>query len=145
MGFISNLNRRLRFGGLQGPELKTILEIGSKSPNWPALFSLLNHQYWTRSWIIQEIAVAEPVHISYGGSILPWEYFASTIEMLTTQDVGSLFIPSTPVTAPRQRLRIPIRGTDCIRLISRIRSRIQQESCRHWPPQNYNGSSFMGC
>ena len=49
MGFISNLNRRLRFGGLQGPELQTILEIGSKSPNWPALFSLLNHQYWTRS------------------------------------------------------------------------------------------------
>ena len=45
MGFISNLNRRLRFGGLQGPELKTILEIGSQSPKWPALFSLLNHQY----------------------------------------------------------------------------------------------------
>jgi hypothetical protein len=129
MGFISNLNRRLRFGGLQGPELKTILEIGSKSPNWRALFSLLNHQYWTRSWIIQEIAVAEPVHISYGGSILTWEYFASTIEMLTTQDVGSLFIPSTPVTAPRQRLRVPIRGTDCIRLISRIRSTVQRESC----------------
>jgi hypothetical protein len=49
--------------------------------------------------------------------------------MLTTQDVGSLFIPSSPVTAPRQRFRVPIRGTNCIRLISRIRSRIQQESC----------------
>jgi hypothetical protein len=71
MGFISNLNRRLRFGGLHGPELKTILEIGSKSPKWPALFSLLNYQYWTRSWIIQEIAVAELVHIFYGDSILP--------------------------------------------------------------------------
>ena len=47
--FLRTRNRRLRFGGLQGPELQTILEIGSKSPNRPALFSLLNHQYWTRS------------------------------------------------------------------------------------------------
>ncbi len=125
MGFIANLNRRLRFGGLKGSELKTILQIGTTSPKWPALFTLLNHPYWTRSWIIQEIAVAKTVNIFYGNAILSWDYFASTIEMLHTQDVGGLFIVSSVVAPPRT---MPFRGAGCIRSISRIRSTIERQS-----------------
>jgi hypothetical protein len=122
MGLIANLNRRLRFGGLEGSELRNILQIGTTSPKWPALFALLNHPYWKRSWIIQQIAVAERVNIFYGNAILAWHYFASTIEMLHDQNVGSLFIISSDVAPPRT---MPFR----IRSISRIRSKIEQQSC----------------
>ncbi|PMD14705.1 HET-domain-containing protein [Hyaloscypha hepaticicola] len=125
MSFLANLHRRLRLGGLEGSELKTILQIGTTSPNWPALFTLLNHSYWTRSWVIQEIAVAETVNIFYGNAILSWDFFSSTIEMLHTQDVGGLFIVSSIVAPPRT---MPFRGAGCIRSISRIRSTIKQQS-----------------
>ena len=126
IGFIANLNRRLRFGGLEGSELRNILQIGTTSPKWPALFTLLNHLYWKRSQIIQEIAIAERVNIFYGNAILLWHYFASTIKMLHNQNVGGLFVVSFAVAPPQT---MPFRGVSCIRSISRIRSKIEQQSC----------------
>jgi hypothetical protein len=37
-----------------------------RNPQWAAVSSLLKHPYWTRVWVIQEIANAKRLHILYG-------------------------------------------------------------------------------
>jgi hypothetical protein len=56
---------------LRIPESPTLDEIQFSprqhlySNEWTALSKLLNHAYWTRTWIIQEIAAAQRVHVMY--------------------------------------------------------------------------------
>ncbi|KAN0113355.1 Heterokaryon incompatibility protein (HET) domain containing protein [Hyaloscypha variabilis] len=44
---------------------------------WDAILHLCQRPYWTRRWIIQEIALAKNVIICYGAVKIPWLLFAS--------------------------------------------------------------------
>jgi hypothetical protein len=51
-------------GGLEGKVLKRM---------WQARIKFTTQNYWTRCWIVQELALAKKVHIVYGGQILKWD------------------------------------------------------------------------
>ncbi len=45
---------------------------GQISPGWNALAKLINHPYWTRVWIVQEVARGATLRIFYGENELDW-------------------------------------------------------------------------
>lgn len=105
-------------------ELKTILGIGSKSPGWSAFCLLLAHPYWTRVWIIQEVAIASNVYISYGGESITWDYFISVIRGLYRQGMGSVFILTEVDRIPQS---LPIDGKNQINMIADIRDQLSSK------------------
>jgi hypothetical protein len=50
-------------------------QLGVRQPQWLTTTRLLNHAYWSRVWIIQEIANAKNLRILYGDRELPMEAF----------------------------------------------------------------------
>jgi len=122
--YVLILHSKLNFYKLGDAERKSILGIGTKSVFWPALFDLLNHPYWSRVWIIQEIAVARTVHIYYGGAILTWDLFSSVMRDIRMQSVGSLFVLSSLEQIPQA---LPFRGSDRVLSISATRSAVEMK------------------
>ena len=57
-----------------------------RSPEWRTLSKLLNHAYWTRTWITQEIAAAQRVHVIHSRKYLQWEYLAAFAITFSTTD-----------------------------------------------------------
>lgn len=51
-------------GGLDGRVLKRM---------WWARTKFVFRSYWTRCWIVQELALAKKIHIVYGGQMLKWD------------------------------------------------------------------------
>src|SRR5271155_2351798 len=89
-----------------------------------ALFDLVNHPYWSRIWIIQEIAVARTVHIYYGGATFTWDLFSSVMRDIRMQSVGSLFVLSSLDQIPQA---LPFRGSDRVLSISATRSAVEMK------------------
>jgi hypothetical protein len=50
--------------------------IKEENSKWLALRRLMNHGYWKRAWVIQEVVMAKSVHINYAGNWYEWEFFA---------------------------------------------------------------------
>jgi hypothetical protein len=48
-------------------------EIGT--PGWKAFVKLLQNPYFTRVWVVQEIAVGSNVQLYHGGRYIPWDIF----------------------------------------------------------------------
>jgi hypothetical protein len=57
---------------------------------WAALINLLAHPFWTRAWIIQEIAVAKHVHILYGGNYINWDDFVLVMRAFSNHGFGTI-------------------------------------------------------
>ncbi len=53
--------------------------INDSNPKWRALGSMLDNEYWSRVWIVQEIVVSRQVDILYGGPWFDWNLFAPII------------------------------------------------------------------
>lgn len=53
--------------------------IKEESPKWLALKGLLNHSYWKRAWVVQEIVLAKSLHINYAGYWYDWSIVAPII------------------------------------------------------------------
>ncbi|KAL5410048.1 hypothetical protein PMIN03_005624 [Paraphaeosphaeria minitans] len=47
------------------------------SVGWEVLTRLFQREYWTRAWIVQEIAMAQKIIVVYGDNELPWNDIAS--------------------------------------------------------------------
>ncbi|PMD62302.1 HET-domain-containing protein [Hyaloscypha bicolor E] len=65
-------------------------DIDAPNPKWTAVRRLLYHPYWSRVWVIQEVAVAKVVHIIYGGRYIDWDLFATVMRALESEKAGSL-------------------------------------------------------
>ena len=65
-------------------------DMDTPSPKWTAVRRLLYHAYWSRVWIIQEVAVAKVVHIIYGGRYIDWDLFVTIMRALESEKAGSL-------------------------------------------------------
>lgn len=48
----------------------------ARSPQWRAISDLFNDEYFTRAWVIQEIAVGQKTELYVGGMYIPWILFA---------------------------------------------------------------------
>jgi len=46
----------------------------------PAISSLLQRPYWTRAWIIQELAKASKAEVWCGADVLPWDVFVRGVQ-----------------------------------------------------------------
>lgn len=49
---------------------------------WEALDSLMNRPWWTRSWVVQEVAVSTNVHVVCGEDVVEWEVFPSAASVV---------------------------------------------------------------
>jgi hypothetical protein len=124
MRFISRLYAKMHKYDLSNEELKSILAIGSQSPGWPAFCHLLGLPYWTRVWIIQEVAVASNVYISYGGESMTWEFFISVLRGLYREGMGSVFVLSEVDHIPQS---LPIQEKNQIYMVADIRDRVRSK------------------
>jgi len=64
--------------------------INDKNPKWTAIGSMLENEYWSRVWIVQEIVVSRQVDILYGGRWFDWNLFAPTIMSLHSESPNGL-------------------------------------------------------
>lgn len=64
--------------------------------NWFALGELMRDRWFSRRWVVQEIALAREASVHCGGSYVRWSDFADAATLLAThqEDVKSLFDPS---------------------------------------------------
>ena len=67
------------------------------SPRWLALVQLLKKPYFSRIWVLQEIAVASNVQVLHGGIYIPWEImFKIMTDLWHPHRRGSLSYTSNP-------------------------------------------------
>ncbi|KAI0096433.1 HET-domain-containing protein [Nemania sp. FL0031] len=52
----------------------------AKSPQWRSIANLFNDEYFTRSWVIQEIAAGQKIELYLGGAYIPWMIFAEVAD-----------------------------------------------------------------
>ncbi|KAI1427834.1 putative heterokaryon incompatibility protein [Xylaria sp. FL1777] len=91
IGFLAHLRRRVESDDPVERASRPLTQLNIEHPYWPALNRLIKHDYWTRSWVIQEIAVSKNVIISYGGELITWDYFSSLIRLLFDTDPNSVW------------------------------------------------------
>lgn len=91
IGLLAHLHRRIQFDDPIERASRPLMELNIEHPSWPSLIKLINNDYWTRCWIIQEIAVSQKTIISYGGELITWDYFCSLIETLFGSDPNSVW------------------------------------------------------
>jgi hypothetical protein len=73
---------RMRRAARQGSNLLG----GRRSPQWAAMSKLLNQPYWTRVWIIQEIANAKKLRVMCGDREISWDDLAFMILSFLDQE-----------------------------------------------------------
>jgi hypothetical protein len=59
------------------------------SPGWEALSRLFRREYWTRAWIVQEIAMAQKLVVVYGDNELPWDEISTFAHAFHNPDNNS--------------------------------------------------------
>jgi hypothetical protein len=65
------------------------------TPSWVALSRLLAHRWFRRVWVIQEIAVAKRVWVTYGGGMLNWDVISSGLVMFGRHEMAGLLSTET--------------------------------------------------
>ncbi|KAI3319426.1 putative heterokaryon incompatibility protein [Xylariaceae sp. AK1471] len=91
IGFLAHLRRRIDFDDPVERASRPLLDLNIENPSWSALTRLINHDYWTRCWVIQEIAASKNVIISYGGELVTWDHFSSLIEIIFNSDPNTVW------------------------------------------------------
>lgn len=84
---------------------------------WRRFQRLLEHEFWTRAWIIQEIVVARSVKILYGSRLMPWELFSRIVICFKSNDDQGVRVLLMRGVEPR-RIKACNYGID---FISRLR------------------------
>ena len=56
--------------------------VKSKRRQWAALLKMLQHPWFERVWVVQEVALSTKVQVRYGDEIIDWETLAEGVEKL---------------------------------------------------------------
>ncbi|KAI1198955.1 putative heterokaryon incompatibility protein [Nemania serpens] len=91
VGFLAHLRWRMTLADPVERASRPLTELNIENPSWAALTKLINHDYWSRSWVIQEIAVSKKIIISYGGELITWDHFASLIQVMFHTDPNTVW------------------------------------------------------
>ena len=67
----------------------------NKTPAWEALSRLLAHPWFSRVWIIQEVAVAKKVWVTYGGGMLHWDVISFGLVAFGRHEMAGLLSAKT--------------------------------------------------
>jgi hypothetical protein len=62
--------------------VETLLKTLGGDPGWSAIHHLFEHPWFSRIWVVQEIAVASTVNVMYGGIHINWDIIAAAIKVL---------------------------------------------------------------
>ncbi|KAJ3577826.1 hypothetical protein NPX13_g2737 [Xylaria arbuscula] len=55
------------------------------NPRWRAMADLFSNEYFTRAWVIQEIAVGQKTELYLGGVYVPWMLFSEVVNWCFSQ------------------------------------------------------------
>ncbi|KAI0012237.1 HET-domain-containing protein [Xylariaceae sp. FL0662B] len=89
-----------------GLEFNSLYSSEWRSPRWRAMTRLFTNEYFSRAWIIQEVAVGQKVELYFGGLYIPWAIFFAV--------ASSCFDPhrrNMLMVADRQEMSTWIRGS----------------------------------
>src|SRR6266516_3748435 len=67
------------------------------SPSWLALIELFNHPWFSRVWVIQEVAVASKVRLIYGGWVIHWDMLLSCLKLFVQPELQVLLTTTEDV------------------------------------------------
>jgi Heterokaryon incompatibility protein (HET) len=68
-----------------------ILESNLAATKWKAFLELLNHPWFERVWVIQELASARSVDIIYGGYRISWRLFLTDLTIVHRDEMKDVF------------------------------------------------------
>lgn len=113
----------------KGPDLYAKYTYPSSRQNWRGLVELLNHQWFHRSWIIQEVTVPSEVHVVYGGHYISFDVLISVISLFFELDMASLLLKSSQDLHALQNSTLGIRNA---RMIWQIQTKIRKGEALPW-------------
>ncbi|CAL3973716.1 unnamed protein product [Diplocarpon coronariae] len=96
--FIISLGAKVYFFGQTTQDLLQEFE-GSKDIGWKYLAILLSNPWFTRSWMLQEVALAEHVQLVFGGLTLEWKHFEKALPIIGDPLLGR-FLGSSDAEHP---------------------------------------------
>ncbi|KAM0330173.1 hypothetical protein ACHAQA_004346 [Verticillium albo-atrum] len=94
-----------------------------RSPRWLAIGHVLAHPYFSRIWMVQEVAVNKTLHVVYGRETLKWDTLAPVLLRLFLSFEFSIMIEDSEVPDHKQ---MPIAATNSL-LLHRVRKVYQGE------------------
>ncbi|KAK4158933.1 heterokaryon incompatibility protein-domain-containing protein [Cladorrhinum sp. PSN259] len=105
-----------------------------RSARWLALGDMMEHPYFTRIWMVQEVAVNKVVHIVYGGQLLNWDTVTLVFRTMFLSNRLSLLVEDTAVVGRKRyglssysavfldRVRDAVQGGEPVDLVYLLRS-----------------------
>ncbi|KAK4122210.1 hypothetical protein N657DRAFT_494594 [Parathielavia appendiculata] len=73
-----------------------------RSARWLALGDMMEHPYFTRIWIVQEVAANENVHVVYGGQLINWDTLMRVLPPLLMANRLSMLVEDTAVVGTKR-------------------------------------------
>jgi hypothetical protein len=67
------------------PELDKLIKDKAHSEQWLLIVKLMKLEWFTRRWVIQELALAKSATVRWGTESMPWEEFADAIALFMTR------------------------------------------------------------
>jgi hypothetical protein len=113
----------------KGPDLYAQYMDPRSRQNWRGLVELLNHQWFHRSWIIQEVTVPSEVHVVYGGHYISFDVLISVISLFFELDMANLLLNSSQDFHVLQNIALGIRNA---RMIWQIQTKIREREALPW-------------
>ncbi|PQE15262.1 Heterokaryon incompatibility protein [Rutstroemia sp. NJR-2017a BBW] len=93
---------------------------------WPAVVRLFSHPWFSRAWVVQELALPRTLHVIYGEICLDWEMIAATSRIMMDP-----FIVGITQTDRALNMDLSRKGRlvqlENIRIMGWIRSQVQKD------------------
>jgi hypothetical protein len=74
---------------LQLSNFDTLCENEAATPKWDALLELMQRPWFSRRWVVQEIALAKRARIYCGKESIPWRKFAIAVELFVEVETAT--------------------------------------------------------
>jgi len=124
IGLLAHIARRIELDDAVERRSRPLNQLTVESPDWPALTGLIKNDYWSRCWVIQEIAVPKKVIISYGGELITWDYFSFMIRTMFSGDFNSIWHISKIYPHDLKLEHFPMHAGLQIVMLSDVRERV---------------------
>jgi Heterokaryon incompatibility protein (HET) len=107
---------------------ESISPSASRSRQWSALLTFLQHPWFARVWVVQEVALSPAVNVRYGDEVIEWKVITNAVKMIHNLRNFRLWLEWSH--------GVQIRHTEHSSLYNIIRMDELRE--RFWPLEKYN-------
>jgi hypothetical protein len=104
-------------------ELSKRYMLEKNSPSWLALGRMMSHPWFNRIWIVQEVATANRVFVTYGGGLIEWGLVYWAFCLFANPEMA-LLLPATDV-AMRREMALSL---EHVHVINHIREATQNKT-----------------